>query len=114
MDALAAALTLVGILLTLLGIVVIRSWLKSLVEAVAEKRQGLARWLADQRLRLRRWWKRKRGGSVAHHVQVDDLATVTDSATVSVGRGRVNRDEVTDRDWLEHLDDRLYCPSDLT
>jgi hypothetical protein len=108
MDTLAAALTLVGILLTLLGIVVIRSWLESLGEAVAEKRQGLARWLADQRLRLRHWWTRKRGGSVEHHVHVGDVATVTDSATVTVRRGRVNRDEVTDREWLEHLDDRLY------
>jgi hypothetical protein len=58
MDTLALALTLVGILLMLLGIVVIRSWLKSLGEAVAEKRQGLTRWPADQRLRLRHWWTR--------------------------------------------------------
>lgn len=108
MDTLAAALTLIGILFTLLGIVVIRSWLKSLVEAVAEKRQGFARWLADQRLWLRHWRTRKRGGSVEHHVHVGDVVTVTDSVTVTVGRGRVNRDEVTDREWLEHLDDRLY------
>ena len=108
METLATALALVGILLTLLGIVVIRSWLKSLAEAAAEKRQGLARWLAHQRLRLRHWWTRKRGGSIEHRAHVGDVVTVTDSATVTVGRGRVNREEVSDREWLEHLDDRLY------
>lgn len=43
------------------------------------------------------------------HPAAFDTVTVTDAAVATeVQRSRVDREDVSERDWLAHLDDRLY------
>ena len=104
----ASGLQLLGIGLTLLGVAVVRSWLERAADMTAEAKRGLDRLWAQSRERLRVWWSRRRGRPVVVHVTASDSVTVTDSATATVTRYRVDRQTVADRDWLVHLDDRVY------
>jgi hypothetical protein len=104
----AIGLQLLGIGLTLLGVAVVRSWLERAAHMTGEAKRGLDRLWAQSRERLRVWWSRRRGRPVVVHVSASDSATVTDSATATVTRYRVDRQTVADRDWLVHLDDRVY------
>jgi hypothetical protein len=104
----AGVLQLLGIGLTVLGVAVVRSWLERAADKAAEGKRGLDRWWALRREQLRRWWAHRRRRPVVVHVSAHDSARVTDSASVTLTRYRVDREAVSDRDWLAHLDDRVY------
>jgi hypothetical protein len=94
-------------MLSLLGVAVVRAWLERTADAATEAKRGVARWWALRRDQLRRWWARLRGRPVAVNLTATDLAFGSDSASVTVTRGRANRATITDRDWLALLDDQV-------
>jgi len=110
----AGGLQLLGILLTALGVAVVWSWLERAADKAIETKDALDRRWALRRERLRNWWAHRRGRPAVMHRAAFDSFQVSDAATTSmVGRARVNRETVSDRQWLVHLDDRLYALHDL-
>lgn len=104
----ASGLQLLGIALTVLGVAVVRSWLQLAADKAIEAKHGLERWSSLRREQLRRLWARLRKRPVVVHLRSVDLATTTEIAgTLTVQRSRVNRDTISDREWIALLDDRL-------
>jgi hypothetical protein len=107
--AVGGALQLLGILLTLLGVAVVRSSLELAVNKAIEAKQGLDRWWALSQEGLGNWWAHRRGRPAAMRRFAADALQTTDAAVATaVRRARVDRETVSDREWLIHLDDRLY------
>jgi hypothetical protein len=104
--AVANGLQLVGIALTALGVAVVRSWLQLAADRAVDAKHGVARWAAQRREQLRRWWLRRRGRPVT----IAGSGTPTFARVSASGtgvRGRVDRDAISDRAWLAHLDDQV-------
>jgi hypothetical protein len=103
------ALQLLGIGLTVLGVAVVRSWLERAADKAVEAKYGLDRWWALRRTQVKDWWARRRGRPVAHSVNLSAHLSASGSlsATVTAQRRRVDRETVSDREWLAFLDDRV-------
>jgi hypothetical protein len=107
----AVSLQVFGISLTLLGLVVVRSWLES---ATGVAGRGLRRWwrlrregLRRRRADLGRWRVRRRGRPAGVPLSMSAGGTSSATATVTASRPRVDRATVSDRDWLAYLDDHV-------
>lgn len=108
--ALANALQLLGIGLTALGVAVVRSWLQLAADKAVDAQHGLQRWSALRRDQLRRHWSRlrRRKAVVSVHSINLEAAQTTDAALeLTVDRPGVDRDTVSERDWLAFLDNRV-------
>jgi hypothetical protein len=97
----------------LLGVAVVRSWLKVAADTTVEAKHGLDRWWAIGRERLRLWWLRRRGQTRPAYMSGTARGTSSVSATLTVHRRRVDRDTISDREWLTFLDDRLESVFEL-
>jgi len=104
----AGIVQLLGIALTLLGVAVVRASLERAADTAIAAKHGVARWAAQRREQLRRWWLRRRGRPVTIAGSgTATFASVSASGTGEVVRGRVDRDAISDRAWLAHLDDQV-------
>lgn len=109
-QAVANALQLLGITLTALGVAVVRSWLELVTDKATDAKHGIERWCALRRERLQRLWVRlhKRPIVVSvHSLNLEATATVDAALELTVDRRRVDRDTVSEREWLAFLDDRV-------
>jgi hypothetical protein len=105
---------LLGTALALLGVAVVRASFELAADKAVEAKLGLDRWWGLRRERLRNWWAHRRGRPAVTHRVAFDAATVSEATLVTtVQRYRVDRQTVSDRDWLVHLDDRLYSLHDV-
>src|SRR4051812_9099294 len=102
------AFQLGGLALAALGVPIVPGLLRRPEAALERSGRGVRDWFGARRETLRRWWARLRGRGQVVHISAHDSATVHDSASAVVRKGRVNRDTVSERKWLEHLDDRVY------
>jgi hypothetical protein len=100
-----------GILLTLAGVFVVRSWLDAATGAtVAAGRsvgRSVGRWVGLRMEAARRLIARLRGKPITVRIEAAEEVSVADRATVSKIRSRVDRATVSDRDWLRYLDDQV-------
>jgi hypothetical protein len=103
----SGVLQLLGLGLTLLGLAVVRSWLKRTADTANDVKQGLALRWGRRREHLRGWWDRRRGRAVIHAVSVHDTGKVSDVLTGTATRPWPDRTTISDRDWLAQLDDRV-------
>jgi len=104
----AGVVQLLGIALTLLGVAVVRASLERAADKTVEAKHGLDRWWGLRREQLRRWWLHRRGRPVTIALSgTATLASFSASGTVEVVRRRVDRDAISDRAWLAHLDDQV-------
>jgi hypothetical protein len=106
---LSLVLQLAGIALALFGIAVGRAWLERAATAATEAKRGVARWVALRRDALARRWAQLVGRPRSVLIDVDPVvASVSVSGgTVTIGRGRPDRDAISERDWLALLDDQM-------
>jgi hypothetical protein len=113
LQTLAGLLQLLGLGLALFGVAVARSWLEIASDKAIDAKHGLDRWWAISREQLRSWWRRQRG-------RIDATVFVPSAAasgfapppTPTGDRPRVNREAVSDREWLLFLDDRVEAICD--
>ena len=114
LQSVAAIYQAVGVLLTALGLAAIGDRIRrardTTAAAIAKTRSGLGTWSAQRREQLALAWARltRRPRSVTIRA-ASAQARVGGSATLSVEvkHHRVDRDTISDRDWLAYLDDRL-------
>jgi len=112
-QAVGGTLQLVGIILTLLGVEVVRSSLKLAQDKANEAKQGLDSLWASGREHVRTWWARRRQRPIAVELELHATATSDASLELTVQRRRVDRKTISDRDWLAFLDDRLESVFEL-
>jgi hypothetical protein len=103
----AGAVQLVGIGLTLLGVEVVRSSLEQAAEKAVAAKRGLDRLLALRQEQFRRWRARRRGRPVVVSLSGTLAGTGSMSGTLTIVRSRVDRETISDREWLAFLDDRV-------
>jgi hypothetical protein len=103
----------IGIVLTLLGVAAIGDWLQQAAQGVGQiataGRRQVVRWRTVWIQRLRASWRRLMGDRTVHLAGISSAESFghADVATLTVRRARVDRDSISDRDWLAFLDDRL-------
>jgi len=108
MQTVAGALQVLGIALAAFGLDVVRTSLQRAADTAIAAKHGVARWAAQRREQLHRWWLHRRGRPVTSALSgTATLASFSASGTVEVVRGRVDRDAISDRAWLAHLDDQV-------
>jgi hypothetical protein len=108
LQTVAGVLQVLGIALAAFGLDVVRTSLQRAADTAIAAKHGVARWAAQRREQLRRWWLRRRGRPVTIAGSgTPTFARVSASGTVEVVRGRVDRDAISDRAWLAHLDDQV-------
>jgi hypothetical protein len=112
LQTVASGLQALGVVLSLFGVGVVRGWIarthRAAVTALAAAKGRIHRSWARRREQLRHWWARKRGTTIPAIVKTGAASmSGGGSATVTVGHVRINRDAVTDREWLAWLDDRV-------
>lgn len=106
------ALQCLGIMLAALGVPIIDPALR-VIEARARRfGRTLRTWATTARERLRVRWARLRGRPVSYSKSGSSAVSVSASADLTVTYARVDRATVSDRDWLVHLDDRVYAQMD--
>jgi hypothetical protein len=118
--AISAGYQVIGSLLALLGVAVIANLLEEAAKrtavAWAVVRPRLAGWWRDQREQLARLWARVRGRPRPAIIRMGTAsATAGGSGHLTVERIplRVDRDTISDRDWLIHLDDKVESIMEL-
>jgi hypothetical protein len=99
MKWLSIGLQVTLIVLTLVGIDVVRSWLHRPRDAATERKQGMARWWALRREQLRQLWARPRGRPETRAVAGEASAAATASAA-GVTRQERNRTQMSDHERL--------------
>lgn len=102
----AGGLQVLGIVLAALGVDVVRSSLEHAANKTVEAKAGLDRWsLRRQQLQRSQAGRHKTPMTVTigTAVDVDTAASITPVKT----RGRVERERISDRDWLTFLDNRV-------
>lgn len=109
----ASPLQLFGIILTLLGVEVVRSSLTLVQDKADEAKHGLDSLWALGRKRVRKWCAHRQQRPIAVELELHAAATSDASLELTVQRRRVDRKTVSDRDWLEFLDDRLESVFEL-
>jgi hypothetical protein len=112
LQTVAAGLQALGVLLSLLGVGVVRGWIarthRAAVNALVATKGWIQRSWARRRGQLRHWSARKRGKTTPAIIKAGTVSGSGGMAgTVTTGHARVNRDAVTDREWLAWLDDRI-------
>jgi len=108
MQTVAGALQVLGIALAAFGLDVVRTSLQRAADTAIAAKHGVARWAAQRREQLHRWWLHRRGRPVTSALSgTATLASFSASGTAEVVRGRVDRDAISDRAWLAHLDDEV-------
>jgi hypothetical protein len=105
----SGVLQLLGLSLTLLGVAVVRSWLKQAAGLANDVKQDLPRRWAQRRGQLRHWWARRRGHGVVLAATATSTATSSVIVSVTVTRTWPDRTTITERDWLAVLDDRVQA-----
>jgi hypothetical protein len=106
LQTVAGVLQVLGIALAAFGLDVVRTSLQRAADTAIAAKHGVARWAAQRREQLRRWWLRRRGRPVT----IAGSGTPTFARVSASGtgvRGRVDRDAISDRAWLAHLDDQV-------
>jgi hypothetical protein len=104
---LAVGFQLGGIALLLLGVDVVRSWFQRAADAPVEAKRGLSRWWAVRSEQLRRWYAHRRGRPFGVSRYTHDHVGISDAATATVTRHRVDRATISEREWLAYLDDQV-------
>jgi hypothetical protein len=112
LQTVATGLQVLGVGLTLLGVGVVRGWIarthRATINALAAAKGRMRRSWARRREQLRRWWARKRGKTIPSIVKAGSSSmSGGGNGTLTVEHARINRDVVTDREWLAWLDDRV-------
>ncbi|MGH2946102.1 MAG: hypothetical protein ACRDPC_07580 [Solirubrobacteraceae bacterium] len=104
----AGIVQLLGLWFAALGVAVVRAWLEAAADATIEVKRGLDRWWALRREQVRTWWIRKRGKTIPAVIRAAP-ATASGSAggTVTVGHPAVDRETISDRDWLGFVNDQV-------
>ena len=111
--AISVGYQVIGSLLALLGVAVIADLLQAAADRLATTtkriRAVVALWWGQRRERIQRWWARVRGRPrpIVVQIGVAEELDIADSVSVTLTRHRVDRDTISDRDWLIHLDDRV-------
>jgi hypothetical protein len=106
LQTVAGVLQVLGIALAAFGLDVVRTSLQRAADTAIAAKHGVARWAAQRREQLRRCWLRRRGRPVT----IAGSGTPTFARVSASGtgvRGRVDRDAISDRAWLAHLDDQV-------
>jgi hypothetical protein len=100
-----------GGLIALFGLAVVRSAATGTANKLVDKaRQSLERMRARRALimeGLSNWWARRRGRPAVFLRMGGSDAHTSASLTIETKRNRVDRSTVTDREWLEYLDNHL-------
>ena len=114
LQAVAGIYQAFGIALTALGLAAVGDRIRRAREAtsaaIARTRSGVGAWGARRREQLAIAWARLR--RKPRPVKLQGLSAhatsrASGNLTVEVQRHRVDRDTISDRDWLAYLDDRL-------
>ena len=103
----AGGLQLLGIAMTALGVAVVWSLLELAVDKTLQAKRQLDRSLAAGRQRLRLWWLRRRGKTTPAHLAGSSAGVSGGGATLSVGHPSVDRETISERDWLVFLNDQV-------
>jgi hypothetical protein len=85
----------------------VRTSLQRVADKATTAKQGIARWSAIRREQLYHWWLRRRGHPVTIHRRAPGGATAHGGITATGVRGGVDRDTISDRKWLAHLDSQV-------
>jgi hypothetical protein len=85
----------------------VRTSLQRAADKATTAKQGIARWSAIRREQLHHWWLRLRGHPVTIHRAGTSSASASGSTSTRGVRGRVDRDTLSDREWLAHLDSQI-------
>jgi hypothetical protein len=115
----SAGYQVIGSLLALLGVAVIADLLERSAARVAlawaVARPKLAIWWRDQREQLARLWARLRGRPRPANLRGTATGTPGAGGDLTVTRtpNRVDRDTISERDWLIHLDDKVEAIIEL-
>lgn len=107
LQVVANVLQLLGILLTALGVTVVWSLLELAADKAIEAKHGLDRWWALRRRNVANRWTRLRGRPVVVRAAGGIAAFSGGGATVTIGHPEVNRDTISERDWLGFLNDQV-------
>ena len=112
--AISAGYQVIGSLLALLGVAVIADLLEAAAARTARAwhvaRPKVGIWVRDRREQLQRLWARimRRPAPVIVRAGGAHMtASVSLSGTAEVIHHRVDRDTISERDWLIHLDDKV-------
>lgn len=111
----------IGVLFTAAGIAAIGDRLRYAKDAAAavyaRTRSGVVGWSARRRVQFAVLWARITRKSRSVTIQAASahlrFGAGMPSLTAQVHRHRVDRDTISDRDWLAHLDDRLESVFEL-
>lgn len=107
LQVLAGTLQVLGIALAAFGLAVVRSSLELVGEKAIAAKHGLDRLWALRRERLRNWWGRVRKRPVVVHVPPGVATFSGVSPQVVINWSPVDRNAISDRDWLAFLDNQV-------
>lgn len=107
LDDVGNAFQLLGVTVAALGVPVVPPFLARIEQALSRAIAAVRRWARDQRRAIQAWWARLRGRP--HFIDLAGAAGATAGghAHVTVTRGKVDRDTISDRDWLAFLNDEV-------
>jgi hypothetical protein len=110
----------VGVAFTFLGLAAIGDRVRRVKETavvrVAKTRSGIGAWSARRRHQLAVVWAlltHKPRPAIIHAVTATARASASANLSVEVTHHRVDRNTISDRDWLAYLDDRLDSAFEL-
>lgn len=106
-QAVGGVLQVLGIALAAFGVDVVRTSLQRAADSVIAAKHGIARWGAMRREQLHHWWLRLRGRPVTIHRSGSGTATASGSVSSKGVRGRLDRDAMSDREWLADLENQV-------
>lgn len=107
LQVLAGSLQLLGILMTALGVAAVWSLLELLADEASDAKRSIARSWAATRQRVWLWWLRRRGKTTPAYIVGSSAGVSGGGAILTVGHPSVDRDTISDRDWLVFLNDQL-------
>lgn len=105
----AGVLQVLGIVVAAFGLDVVRASLQRAADTATAAKNGVARWVAVRREQLTRWWLRVRHHQVVSGTSIQTLGTIESAGRITVARGSgpVDRETISDREWLAYLDDHV-------
>jgi hypothetical protein len=102
------AYQLLGLGFAALALPVLSPWLAIVEREAVEAKDATNRWLAMRRHGLRVWWARVRHKAVPAIIKFGGASSMTGGGgAVTVGHRGVDRQTVSERDWLGFLNDEL-------
>jgi hypothetical protein len=105
---LSVALQVIGIFLLLLGVAAVRSWIERTTNASQQVRRNLRQRLALRVETVRHWYATRRGRPFHVERHASDSISISDSVSVSMSRGRPDPEGLSDREWLTHVEQRVW------